>query len=216
MPTDGRTNAGFCNRTGVGVCAVPARESAGHTRHAGSRCRHTVAPRAARRWAGPCTLQSRGLRPPAGAPEMLPAGNAQRRGRAGSRRLPAGLPSSWGCREGRPGGAARPQKEASVCLAGHRGPAGAPVPAPAPRTPRSLLCAAEAAAARLRSEPDSDGWAEALGSCRVGGGPLPSGHKTSWTRRPGPEREFRAASGQVASLLNRALRWLFLQVTLWL
>lgn len=72
---------------------------------------------------------------------------------------------------------------------------GAALPAPAP-TPSVPACAAEAAAARLAWGPDSDGWAEAPSPC-------PRGLR----------REFRAASGQVASLLKLASPRLFLRVT---
>ena len=49
-----------------------------------------------------------------------------------------------------------------------------------------------------------------------GGGHFPPAARQAGLGPLGLEWEFRAASGQVASLLNLALRWLFLQVTLWL
>lgn len=90
------------------------------------------------------------------------------RGRAWLRTpVAAGPPSNWGLeRRGRSGCVTPEGGQRAFGRAPRSGPG-----QPYPRQPRTLsvpACAAEAAAARLDWEPDSDGWAEAPSPCPRG------------------------------------------------
>lgn len=68
----------------------------------------------------------------------------------------------------------------------------------------------------LASGPDSDGWAGTLGPAAGEVSLLPSGHEASWAQPHARGTGLRAASGQVASVPNRAFPWLRPRVALWL